>query len=132
MVDTTAFWKDLAKDLDDPEFLREYVSDSMRVATIDRIVNELADALSSTGMTKTALARAINTEPATIRRLFSATSRNPTLGTLASIAAALGMKVTLTPLAKDEREMVTEPLLHGSTADPKALVKHLKSLNKAA
>lgn len=132
MTDTSAFWDDLAKDLEDPEFLREYVSESIRIATIDRVVNDLSAALTVTGMSKADLARAINTEPATIRRLFSSSSRNPTLGTLAEVAAALGMKVTLEPLKRDERRMVTEPLLKGSSADAKALVEHLGSMNTAA
>jgi DNA replicative helicase MCM subunit Mcm2 (Cdc46/Mcm family) len=28
----TAFWDDLAKDLEDPEFLREYVAESIRIS----------------------------------------------------------------------------------------------------
>src|ERR1700691_1515211 len=35
------FWDDLATDLEDPEFLREYVRESVRIATIDDLVNEL-------------------------------------------------------------------------------------------
>lgn len=35
MTKHTAFWDDLARDLEDPEFLREYVAESMRIATID-------------------------------------------------------------------------------------------------
>jgi hypothetical protein len=45
----SAFWDDLARDLRDPEFLREYVAESVRIATIDRIVNELDAAREATG-----------------------------------------------------------------------------------
>ena len=54
-----AFWEDLAEDLKDPEFLREYVVESVRIATIDRIVNELDDARVAADLSKAALARAI-------------------------------------------------------------------------
>ncbi len=37
----SVFWDDLAADLEDPEYLREYVSQSVRIATIDRVVNAL-------------------------------------------------------------------------------------------
>lgn len=37
----SAFWDDLARDLEDPEFLREYVVESMRIATIDQVVNAI-------------------------------------------------------------------------------------------
>lgn len=125
-----AFWRDLARDLDDPEFLREYVVESIRIATIDSIVNALDDARAAAGMSKAELARAISSEPAVVRRLFSASGVNPTLGTLAEVAAALGMRVTLEPLAASERKAVTEPLLEGRTADARGLARHLTELRR--
>ncbi len=121
----SAFWNDLATDLQDPEFLRDYVVESMRIATIDRLVNELDEAREAAGLTKAELARAIGAEPASIRRLFASGHSNPTLGTLAEVASALGMQVTLSPLPATERRRVTQPLLQGRVADPKALAEHL-------
>lgn len=121
----SAFWDDLATDLQDPEFLRDYVVESMRIATIDRLVNALDEAREAAGLTKAELARAIGAEPASIRRLFASGNSNPTLGTLAEVASALGMQVTLTPLPAAERRKVTQPLLQGRVADPKALAEHL-------
>ena len=123
-----AFWDDLARDLQDPEFLRDYVVESVRIATIDSVVNALDDAREAAGLSKAELARAISAEPAVIRRLFSASGVNPTLGTLAEVAAALGMRVTLEPLAAPERKTLTEPLLAGRAADTKRLAKHLAGL----
>ena len=125
-----AFWEDLAEDLRDPEFLREYVVESVRIATIDRIVNELDDARVAADLSKAALARAISAEPAVVRRLFSAGHVNPTLGTLAEVAAALGMRITLEPLPEDERRSVTEPLLEGRAADAYALSGHMEELRQ--
>lgn len=125
-----AFWADLAEDLQDPEFLRHYVVESMRIATIDRIVNALDEARDAADLSKAALARAINAEPAVVRRLFSAGHVNPTLGTLAEVAAALGMRITLEPLPAAERESVTAPLLEGRAADTRALAKHLSELRR--
>lgn len=107
------FWDDLARDLKDPEFLREYVCESVRIATIDSVVNSLDEAREAAGLSKAELARAISAEPAVIRRLFSASGVNPTLGTLAEVAAALGMRITLEPLPLDERKAVTEPAARG-------------------
>ncbi len=128
MTKHTAFWDDLARDLDDPEFLREYIAESMRIATIEAIVNALDDAREAAGLSKAELARAIQAEPATIRRLFSSAKTNPTLGTLAEVAAALGLRITVEPLPKDQRTQVTAPLLEGRAADPKKLAKHLDTL----
>lgn len=124
----TAFWDDLAEDLKDPEFLRAYVVDSIRVSAIDSLVNALDEAREAAGLTKASLARAISADPATMRRLFSGGASNPTIGTLAEVAAALGMRVTLEPLPKSEQVHVTEPLLKGEAADTRALAEHLAEL----
>ncbi|MBO8188825.1 helix-turn-helix domain-containing protein [Streptomyces spirodelae] len=123
-----AFWDDLAEDLEDPAFLREYVVESMRIATIDQIVNDLDQAREAAKLSKAALARAISAEPAVVRRLFSAGHVNPTLGTLAEVATALGLRITLEPLPKSERESLTSPLLEGRTADAQGLIDHLNDL----
>lgn len=125
MTTHSAFWNDLARDLEDPEFLREYVVESMRIATMDKIVNALDEAREAAGLSKADLARAIQVEPATIRRLFASEKPNPTLGTLAEVAAVLGLRITVEPLPKDERAQITDPLLEGRTADPKGLARHL-------
>lgn len=124
----SAFWDDLARDLEDPEFLREYVVESMRIATIDQVVNAIDDAREAACLSKAELARAIQKEPATIRRLLSSDNSNPTLGTLAEVAAALGLRITVEPIPKSERGQITEPLLEGRTADPKKLAQHLDKL----
>jgi len=127
----SVFWDDLAGDLEDPEFLREYVAESIRVATIDRIVNQLDTARAAAGLTKAGLAHAIGSEPATVRRLFSASHVNPTLGTLAEVAAALGMRVVLEPLGARDQEQITRPLLEGSIDDPRALAARVDELRNA-
>jgi transcriptional regulator with XRE-family HTH domain len=129
-TERSVFWDDLARDLKDPQFLREYVARSIRIATIDRIVNELDGAREAAGLSKAELARAINSEPATVRRLFSAGHVNPTLGTLAEVAAALGMRVVLEPLDADDRKRITEPLLEGSTEDPRVLARRLEAIRR--
>ena len=124
----SVFWDDLARDLEDPEFLREYVVESVRISTIDQVVNALNDARVAAGLSKAALARAISAEPAAMRRLFSAGQVNPTLGTLAEVAAALGMRITVEPLPIGDREQVTTSLLEGRSADTQTLVAHLAGM----
>ena len=128
MAKYSAFWDDLAGDLEDPEFLREYVTESMRIATIDEVVNAIDDAREAAGLSKAELARAIQKEPATIRRLLSSDNSNPTLGTLAEVAAVLGLRITVEPISKAERAQITTPLLEGRAADPRKLAEHLDKL----
>lgn len=112
-MDRSLFWEDLARDMQDPEFARVYVSESVRIATADNIISELDRARMTAGLSKAALARATGTEPAVIRRLFSAPGANPTLNTLAGVAAVLGMRVRLEPLPIPERDVITAALRSG-------------------
>ena len=57
--------------------VRAYVTESARIAAIDSVINELDRALTAAGLSKAALGRATGTEPAVIRRLFSASGANP-------------------------------------------------------
>jgi DNA-binding phage protein len=126
--ETSVFWDDLARDLEDPEFLREYIVESMRIATIDYLVNTLDQAREASGMTKADLARAISVEPAVVRRLFSGSHPNPTIGTMAEVAAALGMRITVERLPAAERKAVTDPLVQGQSKNPKELAERLTSM----
>lgn len=128
MAEQSAFWDDLAEDLKDPELLRAYIVESVRIAAIDKMVNDLDEAREAAGLSKADLARAIGADPSTMRRLFSGTASNPTLGTLSEVAAALGMRVRLEPLPKEEQERVTTPLLHGHATDEVGLAEYLSGM----
>ena len=123
-----AFWDDLTEDLKDPEFLRAYVVESVRIATVDRIMNQLDDARVAAGLSKAALARAIGSNPDAIRRLLTAGNVNPTLGTLAEVAAVFGMRIALEPLPDHDRACVTAPLLEGEHPDTSALAAYLAEI----
>src|SRR5262245_39466442 len=119
----TGYWDDLAENLKDPEFLRSYITESVRVSTIDQLVHDLDEARNGLGLSKADLARAISADPAAIRRLLTLGQRNPTIGTVAEVAAVVGLKVALVPMTKDEREQVMEPLGSGMTKDPEQLAR---------
>jgi len=121
----TTFWDDLAEDLRDPEFLRTYIAESIRIETIDRLVNELDRVRAASHLSKADLARAISAEPAVVRRLLSPNHRNPTIGTLVEVAAALGLRVTLEPLPEGERQEITGTLRSGVTGDALELAKSM-------
>ncbi|MCZ4537938.1 helix-turn-helix domain-containing protein (plasmid) [Gordonia rubripertincta] len=107
---SAVFNKLLEVESQDPEFVRAYAAESARIAAIDHIINQLDDARVGENVSKAALARAIGVDPSTVRRLLSAESVNPTLSTVAEAAAALGMKLTLTPMSEEERTRYTNPM----------------------
>lgn len=99
------FWEDLDEDLQDVEARRTYFREYARIKNVDAIINALDDARLSAGLNKAELARRLQTEPAAIRRLFSAVDPNPTIGTLAEVAAALGMRIALEPLPASDKQI---------------------------
>ncbi len=110
---TDMFWDDLARDMKDPEFAREYITESVRIATVDATISALDAARVSAGLTKADLARMTGMQPAAVRRLFSASGTNPTLGTIAEVAAVLGLRMSFAPMGQDELEAVTAALRSG-------------------
>lgn len=104
------FWDNLAKETEDPEYLRQILLESIRISTIDSVVNQLEEARIAGGLSKADVARKLGSEPANVRRFFGSGTNNPTLSTLAEVAAALGMRVVLEPLPDTERQQVTQAL----------------------
>lgn len=109
----SAFWEDHERDLSDPEYAREFAAESARIAALDALVNAFEAARKAEGLTKADLARATGITGSAVRRLLTAANPNPTLGTVVEIAAALGLKLSVEPMAADERRVVTEPMLRG-------------------
>ncbi len=105
-----AFWDDLAAELEDPEQLRLFLLESIRISTLDSLVNQLDAVRSKGGISKAEVARKLGAEPANIRRLFSRGNDNPTLSTLTEVAAALGMRISLEQLPEKEREEIATVL----------------------
>ncbi len=112
----SGFWQDLAEDLKDDEFRHQYLLESERIATVDRIVNQLDDVRQELGISKSELARSIGRTPESIRRLLTAKSVNPQLSLVAELASVLGYRVTLEPMSAAERQRVAEPLRRGTKA----------------
>lgn len=101
----TAFDLDLAEQLKDTEFAREYRTARAEIAAVDKATNAFLHGLDKArikrGLSKAELARRIGAEPAVMRRLLSGEGQNPTLTTLLKIAAALRMEMELRDAAPD-------------------------------
>ena len=109
----SAFWDDHERDLQDPEYAREFVAESARISALDALVGALEDARKAEGLSKADLARATGITGSAVRRFLTAANPNPTLGTVVEVAAALGLKLSVEPMTEGERRTVTEPMLRG-------------------
>jgi DNA-binding XRE family transcriptional regulator len=103
MLDTSRHDRYLAKRLaDDPEFRAEYERQRRSIAAIDEIVNRLDSLRVEHDYTKAELARAIDKNPASVRRLLTARG-NPELATVVAMADALNADVLVVPRKPSRR-----------------------------
>ena len=104
LQDTSFHDRRLARRLDeDPEFRAEFQRQQREIAAIDAIVNRLDTLREQHGLTKADLARAIDKNPASVRRLLTA-SGNPELRTVVAIADALDADVQIVPRSAPARK----------------------------
>ncbi len=85
-----------AERMEDPAFKAEYERQRRAIAAIDDIVNRLDALRVAHDMSKADVARAIDKNPASVRRLLTAKG-NPELGTVVAIADALDADVIVVP-----------------------------------
>lgn len=86
-----------AKRMDDPEFRAAYERSRSEIEQTDRVIRVLDEMRTDLGMSKAELARRINRNASSIRRLFTASSVRPELPLVAAIADALGAEVKVVP-----------------------------------
>jgi nucleotide-binding universal stress UspA family protein len=80
----------------DPEYRAEFERQSRAIQAIDAIVNELDALRVEHDYSKAELARMIDKNPASVRRLLTAVG-NPELGTIVALADALDADVIVVP-----------------------------------
>lgn len=95
-----AFWDDVAGDVHDPEFVRAYAAEAIRVRTIDSLINAPNDAAVSAGVSGSEIARAAGVQALedaedareTAEVLSRIESGQEHTYTMAEVAAELGLK----------------------------------------
>ena len=75
---------------------------------MSELIRELDDARRQAGLSKTDLARLADTQPASVRRLFSRNGHNPQVATLASLADVLGHELRIVPRSQEEHAAAIE------------------------
>lgn len=97
----------LARRLEDPKYREHFERASREIATIDAIVNGLDRLREEHGMSKAELARRIEKNAASVRRLLTA-SGNPELRTVVAMADALDADVMIVPRCKSDKASMSE------------------------
>jgi DNA-binding phage protein len=93
----------LAQRLEDPEFRRAFERARVEIKGVDAIVNQLDELRAEHGMSKAELAREINKNPSSVRRLLTLEGANPELRTVVAMANALDADLRLVPRPNTSR-----------------------------
>ena len=81
---------------EDPEFAAEYARQRRAIDAIDAIIRTLDERRLDLRLSKAELARMIDKNPASVRRMLTAAA-NPEFGTIVAMADALDADVVLVP-----------------------------------
>lgn len=100
--DTGYHGRRLARRLEDPIFRAVYERQRREIDAIDSIVHMLDALREQHGLSKAELARAIDKNPASVRRLLTAPV-NPELRTVVAMAEALDAEVQIVPRKRGRR-----------------------------
>jgi ribosome-binding protein aMBF1 (putative translation factor) len=86
-----------AQKMDDPEFRAAYDRATREVTQTDAVIRALDALRIDLGMSKAELARRVNRNASSVRRLFSAGQARPELPLIVALADALGAELRVVP-----------------------------------
>jgi ribosome-binding protein aMBF1 (putative translation factor) len=104
MLDTSLHERRRAERMRDAEFRQAYERAAREIEQTDQVIQALDALRVELGMSKAELARRINRNASSIRRLFTAGHVRPELPLIAAIADALGADVRVVPRARSAKE----------------------------
>ena len=93
----------LEQELKNPEFKTEYERQLRAIKAVDELVNALDGLREANNLSKAEVARMIDKNPASIRRLLTA-SGNPEMKTVVAMADALNADVKIVPRKNASRK----------------------------
>ena len=100
---TTGRWAEMRERMvKTPELREQYERTKRTIASTRQVLMEIDDERQRAGLSKAELARRIGMTPSVVRRLFSSKCSNPALGTVISMAGALGLEIELKPAKHSE------------------------------
>jgi transcriptional regulator with XRE-family HTH domain len=89
--------------MDDPEYRLAYERAARELAQTDAVIQELDSLRIDLGISKAELARRVNRNASSVRRLFTASRARPEFPLIAALADALGADLRVVRRAPDKR-----------------------------
>jgi ribosome-binding protein aMBF1 (putative translation factor) len=103
--------------LQDPEYRAAYEQAARELAQTDAVIRQLDSLRLDLGISKAELARRVNRNASSVRRLFTASQVRPELPLIAALADALGAEIRVVPRTAEARRAARE---HGRRPRPQA------------
>jgi DNA-binding XRE family transcriptional regulator len=107
MLDTTHHRRRTARRMEDPEFRAEYERAAREIAQVDAVMRNLDTLRQAHELSKADLARLVERNPSSIRRLFTQKA-NPELLLVAQLAESLDADIKIVPRKRADRRRVQD------------------------
>jgi hypothetical protein len=104
MVEVSLHERRRARRMQDPEYRAAYERAAREVAQTDALIQELDSLRIDLGISKAELARRVNRNASSVRRLFTASQARPELPLIVALADALGAEVRVVPRGPKARQ----------------------------
>jgi transcriptional regulator with XRE-family HTH domain len=104
MVDVGLHERRRAQRMQDPEYRAAYERTARELAQTDALIRELDALRVDLGISKAELARRVDRNASSVRRLFTASQARPELPLIVALADALGAEVRVVPRAAKARK----------------------------
>jgi ribosome-binding protein aMBF1 (putative translation factor) len=108
MLDVSLHERRRDRRMQDPLYRAAYEQAARELAQTDAVIRQLDSLRADLGISKAELARRVNRNASSVRRLFTASQVRPELPLIAALADALGAELRVVPRSTEARRAVRE------------------------
>jgi len=108
MLDVSLHDRRRARRMEDPEYRAAYEQAAREIAQTDAVIRALDTLRTELGVSKAELARRVNRNASSVRRLFTARQARPELPLIVALADALGAELRVVPRSPQARRAAGE------------------------
>jgi hypothetical protein len=108
MLDVSLHERRRTRRMEDPEYRAAYEQAAREIAQTDTVIRALDALRIDLGVSKAELARRVNRNASSVRRLFTASRVRPELPLIAALADALGAELRVVPRTPQARRAIGE------------------------
>jgi ribosome-binding protein aMBF1 (putative translation factor) len=109
MLDVSVHERRRERRMQDPEYRAAYEQAAREIAQTDAVIRQLDALRVDLGISKAELARRVDRNASSVRRLFTASQVRPELPLIVALADALGAELRVVPRTSQAQQAAREP-----------------------